>query len=276
MPSNVLLACPHNRLEPGTIHAIFTLGYTGALDTFFTCRNPNPVPGLNIIAAYQRIRAVFLADPEYTHLFIVENDILPPPDALAQLLAVEADIAFGVYCFRRGTPVVNIMHKDTTNPLTAEPAQWKRAFTAGAVVPCTGLGFGCTLIRRHVLERFPFRTSGGGGDADTWLARDAVKAGLTLKAHLGVVCGHIRPDGVVLWPTAERPFYRKVGVDVPHLVEVRAVVSFAHFNEHGLPTALLAGESGQVEYELATNLVGRGQAEWVGAPPAPPVFKDIA
>lgn len=262
--TNVLLACPHNRLESGTVRAAFTLSYAGALDHFFTRRNPDPVPGLNIVAAYQRIRAVFLADPTYTHLFIVENDILPPPDALDKLLACDADIAYGVYCFRRGMPVVNVMRRDTTDPLTQDAAVWGRAFAAGAIVPCKGLGFGCTLIRRAVLERFEMRTAGGGGDADTWLARDAAAAGLTLKAHLGVVCGHIRPDGVTLWPTGQRPFYREEGPGVPQIAPVRARVSFAHFDRHGFPTTLEAGETGVIEAELAASMAGRGQVEYVG------------
>lgn len=270
--THVLVATPHNRLEQGTIQAIFTQTYMGPLDHHFTRHNPDPVPGLNIVAAYKRLRAVFLAGA-YTHLWIVENDILPPPDALDKLLAVGADMAFGTYCFRRGSPVVNVMHLDTTNTMTDDAARWKREFTRGAVVACTGLGFGCTLIARHVLERFEMRTQGGGGDADTWLARDAVAAGLDLRAHLGVVCGHIRPDGVTLWPTASKPFYRKVGPETPVLATVRALESFGHWDERGCPTILEKGETGVIDAELAANMAARGQVEYVGDAPQ---FKDIA
>jgi hypothetical protein len=215
--THVLCATPHNRLEPGTIQAIFTQTYAGSLDHHFTRHNPEVVPGMNILGAYQRLRAFFLAGA-YTHLWIVENDVLPPPHALEQLLAVGADITYGVYCFRRGTPVVNVMRHDTTDPLTNDAQAWARIFAAGAVVPCAGLGFGCTLIQRHVLERLEMRTRIGGGDTDTELARDAKAAGLTQMAHTGVVCGHMRPDHVTIWPTAAKPFYRKVGVSVPQLV----------------------------------------------------------
>lgn len=262
MPSNVLCVTPHNRLEPDTLQAIFTQTYAGSIDHHLTRHNPELVPGMNIVAAYQRLRALFLAGP-YTDLWIVENDIIPPPDALEKLLAVEADMVYGVYCFRRGTPVVNVMRHDTTDPLTNEAGYWRAAFEAGRVVECAGLGFGCTLIRRPVLERFEMRTRIGGGDTDTELARDVKAAGLVQRAHLGVVCGHIRPNHETLWPTAKPPFYRKVGVAVPQLVRVRAVVSFAHWDENGVPTVVDKGQTGLLDKELAAAMHARGQLELV-------------
>jgi len=263
---------PHNRLEPETIRAVFTQVYTGHIDHHFTRYNPDPVPGHNIVAAYKRLQAVFLAEPKYSHMFILENDIIPPPDALERLLAVDADITYAVYCFRRGTPVVNITHIDTTNTLTDNAAEWRRDFERGAVVPCTGLGFGCTLIRRHVLERFEMRSRFGGGDADTELAKDARAAGLVQRAHLGVVCGHKRPDGCVLWPTATRPFYRKVGVSAPRLAEVRALVAFGVWDEKGAPHILRPGpDTLKIDYEIAASMVAVGQAAYVT-----PVLNDVA
>lgn len=271
--TSVLCVTPHNRLEPECVRSIFTQTYSGSIDHHFTRHNPDPVPGMNIVAAYQRLQAIFLAGP-WSHLWIVENDLIVPPDALDKLLVMSADIAYGTYCFRRGTPVVNVMHRDTTDPLTGDPAAWRRLFTAGTVVDCAGLGFGCTLIARSVLERFEMRTRIGGGDVDTELARDVKAAGLVQRAHLGVVCGHIRPDRVTLWPAAERPFYRKVGVDKPILATIRALVSFGHWDENGVPTIVGQGETGVLDYELAANMVARGQVEYVGEPPKP-VFRDI-
>lgn len=267
--THVLAATPHNRLEPDTIRAVFAQTYAGSLDHHFTRHNPERIPGMNIVRAYQRLRAVFLAG-DYTDLWIVENDIIPPPNALERLLAVEADVVYGTYCFRRGTPVVNVMQHETTNPLTRDdPRRWERLFAAGAIVECAGLGFGCTVIRRHVIERFEMRTRIGGGDTDTELARDVKAAGLTQKAHLGVVCGHIRPTHETIWPTAEPPYYRKAGVAVPQLVTVRAVESFAHFDEDGLPWAVDKGQLGVLDKELAANMEARGQLVIVGEASAP-------
>lgn len=264
---NVLFATPHNRLQPETIRAVFTQTYTGHRDHFFTCRNEIPAPGENIIAAYQRIQAVFRAEPAYTHLFIVENDLIIPPDALERLLAVEADISYGTYCFRRGSPVVNVMHKDTTDPLTGYPELWAKAW--GRVTDCAGLGFGCTLIRRHVLQRFDLRSDYGGGDADTCLAQDAKKAGLTQRADLGLLCGHITPNDTVLWPAARRPFYIRRGENKPNLATVCAILPVAVWDENKVPLVLRPGQEGRIDAELAQNMVARGQVRYV-----PGEFKD--
>lgn len=263
MKPYVLVATPHNRLEKETIQSLFVQTYTGHVDHHFTSRNENPVPGQNIIAAYRRLQRVFLADPAYTHLWIVENDLIVPPNALERLLAIGADLAYGTYCFRRGTPVVNVMHRDTTDPLTGYPDLWHAAW--GQVVDCAGLGFGCTLIARHVLERFEMRSEFGGGDADTCLARDAKKAGLVQKADLGLACGHIRPDGVVLWPQRARPFYRKRRTETarPRLAEIRALIALGVWDEHGVPHILRPADTLAVDYEIAATMVATGQAEYV-------------
>lgn len=260
--TNILCVTPCVKLGPDTLRSIFTQTYTGSIDHHFSRHNPLKVPPHNIVAAYQRLRPLFLAG-DWTHMWIVEDDILPPPAALDKLLAVEADIAYGCYCFRKGTPVVNVMRASTDDPLTNEPARWAKEFNGGRVIDCTGLGFGCTLIRRHVLERFELRTQGGGGDADTWLARDAVAAGLTQRADLSVVCGHMKPDGTTLWPAADKPFYRKVGVSVPKLAKFRALEGLGYWDELGIPAIFEKGQTGELDRELVEGLVARGQAELV-------------
>jgi len=269
MAPYVCAATPHNRLQPAMIRSVFLQTWRGHIDHHFTSRNDDPVPGMNIVHAYQRLRAMFLAEPAYTHLWIVENDLIIPPDALERLLKVceQADIAYALYVFRRGINV-NIMRHDTTDPITNDPVLWARAW--GKVVPCAGLGFGCTLIQRHVLERFPMRTEIGGGDADTCLARDAKKAGLVQQADLGLVCGHIDTDDTVLWPTARRPFYRRVGVRKPDLADVRMIVGQAVWDEHLVPMLLAPGQTARIDREVATNWVARGMAEW-----SAPAFKDV-
>lgn len=260
--TNILCVTPCVKLGPDTIRSIFTQTYVGSIDHHFTRHNDPKLVGLNIVAAYVRLRAIFLAG-DWTHLWIVEDDLIVPPDALDKLLAVGSDIAYAPYCFRRGTPVVNIMRVSTTGPMTDQPAEWKRDFKAGRVVECTGLGFGCTLIQRHVIERFEMHSRSGGGDADTCLAQDAAAAGMTQRADLSVVCGHMRPDGTTLWPAAEKPFYRKVGVSIPKLAKFKALEGLGYWNEFGVPSLFEIGQTGELDAELVESLAARGQVEIV-------------
>lgn len=258
---HVLAVTPHNRLEPETIRALFTQTYAGSLSHVFMRDNPEVVPGHNIIRAYKRLEAIFLEGP-YDALWVIENDLIPPPDALAKMLAVDGDIVYGPYLFRRGVPSMNIVQPGTRIPQTEAATSWRRDFAAGAVVACGGLGLGCTLIYRHVLEKLPLRSEGGGGDADSCLAADAHKAGFSQMAHLGVVCGHKRPDGVTLWPTAEKPFFKRVGMSQPRLDRVTAVQPFAVWPEDGTILVVGQGELAAIDFELAANMVACGQAEY--------------
>jgi hypothetical protein len=103
----------------------------------------------------------------------------------------------------------------------------------GNIVDVAGLGMGCTLINRNVLETLEFRLFDGRADwladevsaagqktgldlnphrrmiemvHDDWLlALEAKHHGFVQRAHMGVVCGHIETEGTILWPSLSAP-----------------------------------------------------------------------
>lgn len=260
--TRVLLFCATNRLEPETIAAIHGLQFEGVLDIMFTHDNPHgEYSAQNIIHNYHKAERITKAEG-YDYLFTVENDIIPPPDALCKLLALDADIAYGVYCFRRGKPLINIVRHDDTMESYGLPGhirQWGKVF--GSVVPCSGLGLGCTLIKRRVLDIVPLH-SASGGDADTQLALDARKAVLTQIADTSVLCGHKRPDGVIIWPTQDG--YRLEGDAQPMKSRlIRPLRGMVYF--HPVTDACQVMSEGQVyevDFESAGTFVNVGFAEY--------------
>ena len=42
--------------------------------------------------------------------------------------------------------------------------------------------------------------AGGHPSPDMQFAADCMRLGIVMKAHFGVPCGHIKPDGSILWP----------------------------------------------------------------------------
>ena len=69
----------------------------------------------------------------------------------------------------------------------------------GKVVDTAGVGLGCTLIRRDVLEAIPFRVKDEWIANDWYFAIDAREKGFIQRHDCSVVCGHI--DGYrTLWP----------------------------------------------------------------------------
>ena len=88
--------------------------------------------------------------------------------------------------------------------LTLFPDEFERAHRKG-IAKVSGVGFGFTLIRRPVLKQVGnFRRvsidMGGNAAPDTEFARDCQRLGIEQWANFNVKCGHIKPDGTVLWP----------------------------------------------------------------------------
>lgn len=199
---------PVYRLESATIQAVLSLEWDGPLSWLLQRDNPQvgndrETGRVNILHQYQVARERFLQGRDEA-LLIVESDIVPPPDALRKLAAVDADCAYGVYRFRV-SPVVNIFEKYPGSPLnegeslSLYPKKLARARAAG-VVDCTGGGLGCVLIKRHVLEAISFRLEPKGAHCDSYFNRDVLAAGFSQRAEMSVACGHVTEAGEMLWP----------------------------------------------------------------------------
>jgi hypothetical protein len=149
----------------------------------------------NVTAQMNRGRELVL-DGGYDAMLAVEHDMLLPPDALQKLLDAEAPVVYGVYLFRHGAPILNAYEKYPGNSknvgesLTLKPKKLMSAMK-NTLVEVSGIGFGCTLIRRDVLEQIEFcHREGDTQGTDVQFATACVRAGIRQLAHFGVLCGH--------------------------------------------------------------------------------------
>lgn len=85
-----------------------------------------------------------LLGEKFTHVFFVDDDVLIPPHALAQLLNHNKPIVSGLYYAKMATPQPLILSDAFGGVLT----DW----TPGDLVDCHAHGMGCTLIAREVFE----------------------------------------------------------------------------------------------------------------------------
>lgn len=193
-----------------------------------------------ILHKYQRLRTTFLAG-QYDALLTIEYDNIVPSDALIRLIAIDADVSHGLYCNRR-KPFLWLASIETTlqrgisyarNEATAQAA-W------GNVIETQGIGLGCTLIRRHVMERIEFRRVQGHPCANDWFfALDCVESGFSMAHDCGCIVGHIMEDGHrVVWPTPQAPFYRIEGDEM-------------------LTATMIQSATGQQKYRCMTRLFVR-------------------
>lgn len=187
-----------DHLRPETVASVGRQQFDGKLLHVIGRHNPHPAPDLrNVALQFMLAREKALAD-DYDALWCVEHDMIIPSDGLAKLWDTGAPVAYGVYMLRH-TYVVNARKVGPGHgkSYSTDPDALSDALVRG-VVDVNGVGFGCTLVRREVLERVPFRPE-DWSTSDVTFAADCRAADVRQVAHFGVLCGHIH-NGVALWP----------------------------------------------------------------------------
>lgn len=79
----------------------------------------------------------------------VDDDTIPPPDAIIKLTAHNLPIVSGLY-YRRNPPIVPVMLKNT-----AGGRQWVTEFKVPDLLEVDYVGAGCLLIKKEVLLALP-------------------------------------------------------------------------------------------------------------------------
>ena len=228
-------------------------------------RNPFPAPDYrNIRVKYQDARRQVL-DGDYSALVTLEADVIPPAGGLAMLLATPGDVVYGAMLLRHGVPLLNLFqHVGSRNlgmSLSNYPHELAAARRAGTW-RVSGVGFGFTLVRRHVLEQIDFRDDANGQACDIPFAEDCLRTGFEAVGRLDVECGHVDEDagGVVLWLSAAL----EGGMLYVVLESVNVMVD-------GRSVQLVAGEQVELMPQVALDLVRAGYVT-----PAHPIELAIA
>jgi hypothetical protein len=175
--------------------------------------NPHPAGDLrNVVHQYQQAREQFLSSKADALLTVEHDNVLPDPGAAQRLIDTPADVVYGVYMLRHDTFVINAFRYENDVNLgmslsryPAELAQARREKAARV----SGVGHGCTLFRRNVLEKIPFREGDGVNVApDIPFAEDALRAGFVSMARFDVEVVHMDGDkALVPYQLSERAMY---------------------------------------------------------------------
>ena len=242
----ILLFCP---LNPAKDHAgdravqlygrtnlsIFRQDYD-PLDIWFS-KGDNPFFDSNgrgnICHNYRKARQ-FVLDNGYDYLFTVEADMVIPENALSKLLAVDTDVAYGLYCFRNTSSWSAWTRLDLESGRSLSKDIEIARMVWGTTIDVAGVGLGCTLIRRNVLEKLDFRTDElHSSFHNDWLfAYDCQHNGIEQKCDTSVVCGHItlKPRPRIIWPDIEGPrLYRNDWLEgIPVNQEGKVEIEIGH------------------------------------------------
>lgn len=208
----ILVYCPmvpdrdgRKRIHPLTLESIMALETVGQTAFVFD-RDDTPnvrFPYMDVVRKYTRARHMML-DGGYDALLTVEADMIVPPDTIKRLAAIDTDVAYGLYSSRHEVNAVWLafawIRGNRGKSISLIPDKARAAW--GNVIETQGVGLGCTLIHRHVLEKIPFRWTLLVPIANDWLFSLDVKAHGFRQTHdCGLHCGHITTDGNgVIWP----------------------------------------------------------------------------
>ena len=154
MPKVLICVPTYENIMPDTFKAIYDMDKPCQTDFEF-------VRGYDVATARNNC-AQRMLDGDYTHLMLVDNDVTPPKDALANLLADDLDVVSGYYAHRNKgnepSPLTNVCKRGELNYSMQYSGDELRDELAkgNEVVRIHGGGMGCILIKRHVFERIAY------------------------------------------------------------------------------------------------------------------------
>lgn len=161
-----------------------------------------------ICESQNAIRNKFLAG-NYTHLLFLETDLFPPRSILPLFECFNLPVVSASYFLysHKNTMLMNQEIKLFDSPLDGGG---KDAITRnyslsesfshfdGNLKRCYASGFGCTMIRRDVLEKLKFRISGisitGEAHSDSFFYADLQMNNIPAYMYMGVIVRHYNQD----------------------------------------------------------------------------------
>lgn len=133
--------------EPGiTIGQVIVFG--GALPDYTRNRIARQYFSPSTTAENRTAVAAEHLEGESEAIFWVDDDTVPPPGTIERLIALDVDIAGGVYYLRR-PPYNPVCYRRMPNGSYAALFD----FQVGEILEVDSVGMGCTLVRRSVYER---------------------------------------------------------------------------------------------------------------------------
>lgn len=141
---------------------------------------------------------------DFTHLFFIDSDVVPPIETLDQLLDADKDVIAGLYPtmkFKNNMQVKeHAVYNRVGRVVDGETKYGLEEAHGSGIQEIDRAGTGCLLIKRKVLEtmerpHFQFLYSDLGISAvgeDINFCKKAQEAGFKIHAHFGVVCQHAK------------------------------------------------------------------------------------
>jgi hypothetical protein len=199
-PDRVVIVVPSNRdFPPATAESLARLYGRGLVDGYVTALL---VVGDTYIDTARNLLVTHAMDvpTDPTHIFWMDDDMVIPSTAIAQLLAHDRDIVGGLY-HQRMMPFRPVAYFDTED-MDKRFASIELAEQGAGLMEVDGMGLGCCLVRMDVYNELA--ELGGprwhavidGRGEDLHFFNRAKDAGYRVWLDTDLRCGHVRREVV--------------------------------------------------------------------------------
>lgn len=181
-------------MRPECENTVFMQTIDGTFDHHIGRVNPFQIGDhRNVLAQYQIIQREFLRG-DWDALLTLEHDhLLPDTDAVQRLIDTNGAVVYAPYVLRTSR-VLNLWQYLPGGKLGASLSGYPRELAQARserVWRVAGVGFGCTLIKREVLEMIALReTNPRDPCPDQAFAKDCARLGFISLARLDVPVAH--------------------------------------------------------------------------------------
>jgi hypothetical protein len=181
-------------MRPECENTVFMQDIDGTLDHHIGRVNPFPIGDhRNVLAQYQIIQREFLQG-DWDALLTFEHDhLLPDTDAVQRLIDTGGDVVYAPYLLR-SSRTLSLWQWLPNGKIGASLSGYPRELAQARsenIWRVAGVGFGCTLMRRRVLEMIAFRETGPRDPCpDLAFAQDCARLGFISLARLDVPVSH--------------------------------------------------------------------------------------
>jgi hypothetical protein len=170
--------------------------FDGETDWAISTTQPYPVPDHRNVLEHYRTARLWLLRADYDALLTVEHDnVLPDAGVLQRMWDTPGDVIYAPYMLRHGMRMLStwqyINDRNLGMSLSNYPYELAAYKRQGYGRVC-GVGYGCTLFRRHTLERLEFRDGQDGVQVcpDIPFAEDALRAGFVSMGRFDAPIAH--------------------------------------------------------------------------------------
>ena len=118
-------------------------------------REPTDNANENILSSMVQLRGHFMDKGYLNSLLILESDIVPQPDTLNVLVNEDKEIIGCPYYLSKDMMMINLF-EPWGEPKSIIPEDYIRFYQSLPLMRVWNCGFGCTLIKRHILENYEF------------------------------------------------------------------------------------------------------------------------